>query len=100
MVRAFLAAAGILIAGPTTVEPAPETATELTGFSSPPLGQLVESMNQHSNNFMADMITTALGDSVSRGAELARGAVRLTRWFRRLTGASADVCLLDGSGLK
>jgi serine-type D-Ala-D-Ala carboxypeptidase/endopeptidase (penicillin-binding protein 4) len=106
LLRAFLAQAGIKIAGETIMGKASETAQPLMEFSSPRLGDLVASADRHSNNFMSDLIAMSLADSTAgpnavspATANLTLGAARVTRWLREELGADLEIRQVDGSGL-
>lgn len=111
LVRSFIEAAGISIAGPTRADAAPDSARVLADFPSLPLRDLVDAANRFSNNFMADQIAlalSALADSNGRvpittaeprPASLTEAGKMLTRRLRAEFGAGASVTQLDGSGL-
>lgn len=61
LLRAFLLQAGITIDGPSRSGVAPPGAAPLLEFPSLPLGNLLQLMNQNSNNLMADLIAMAIG---------------------------------------
>lgn len=105
---AFLARAGISVAGGVEVEQtAPPRGTEVALVEGQPVWIIVRRMLTYSNNFMADMLTLdLLRQDRKPPLTLAAAGVRLTREARRLEASSAlmlhhkpQVTLLSGSGL-
>ncbi len=65
-IRAALERSGIRVMGQAAGEgTTPPGAVTIARYESPPLSELVASMNKYSNNFMAEMLLKALGGHVS-----------------------------------
>ena len=58
--RAFLEEVGIEVSGTVIIDSAPGARTLLTRFESPPLQDLLVSMNRYSNNFIANQLALAV----------------------------------------
>lgn len=93
--RAALVAAGVAVSGAAGEGPAPPGALPLAGAASPPMAALVALVNKPSDNFFAEMLTKALGASLSGRGTTAAGAAGVLAYARRLGIAPR---LLDGSG--
>ncbi|MBD3160561.1 MAG: D-alanyl-D-alanine carboxypeptidase/D-alanyl-D-alanine-endopeptidase [Candidatus Eisenbacteria bacterium] len=73
----------------------PELAETVAEIRSLPLGEMLRSMNAWSNNFMADLLCTTLGDR-----ETGRpGTARIAAWCRNRIGLAEVPAIADGSGL-
>lgn len=108
MLRAFLEEAGVHVRGGTAFHPVPKHARLLLDFPSLPLGDLVGSMNRHSNNLMADLLAMKFSNArdpewpssaVEPPASLSAGGRELTQWMRDELDAGPDLVMRDGSGL-
>jgi D-alanyl-D-alanine carboxypeptidase/D-alanyl-D-alanine-endopeptidase (penicillin-binding protein 4) len=69
--------------------------TVIDSLPSLPLGILVRSMNSHSNNLMADLLLTDLGETNNAAA----GVARIKGWLREAVGLDSLPEIYDGSGL-
>lgn len=98
--RAALEKRGIVVDGKTHAATAPATAQRLTAWASPPLAQLVVTMNGESNNHFAELLFRNAARSVSGvgSAEAANQALR--SFLSERVGVRPDaVFAADGSGL-
>lgn len=98
--RAALERRGIVVDGETSAATAPPTAERLTAWASPPLAQLVVTMNGESNNHFAELLFRNAARSVSGvgSAEAANDALR--SFLSERVGVRRDaVYAADGSGL-
>lgn len=98
--RAALEERGITVAGRVRVSPAPGTAARLTSWASPPVAQLVATMNGESNNHFAELLfRNAARTSGGVGSALvANESLRVFLTDR--VGVRPDaVYAADGSGL-
>jgi D-alanyl-D-alanine carboxypeptidase/D-alanyl-D-alanine-endopeptidase (penicillin-binding protein 4) len=67
----------------------------LCTFKSPPLRELVDGANKHSNNFMVEMLVKHFG-----GGSWTQGVARIQLFYASVLGLDADkIALTDGSGL-
>jgi serine-type D-Ala-D-Ala carboxypeptidase/endopeptidase (penicillin-binding protein 4) len=83
---------GLTIEGGTFQDTALE---KLTGLASPPLRQLVESINKHSNNFMVEMLVKKFGEG-----SWPAGVRRIQAFYQGVLDLGPDkIQLTDGSGL-
>jgi serine-type D-Ala-D-Ala carboxypeptidase/endopeptidase (penicillin-binding protein 4) len=98
--RAALEARGITVDGAVRVAPAPVEAERLTAWASPPLAQLVATMNGESNNHFAELLFRNAARAEG-GVSSAGAANQTLRAF--LAGRAgvdpAAVYAADGSGL-
>jgi D-alanyl-D-alanine carboxypeptidase/D-alanyl-D-alanine-endopeptidase (penicillin-binding protein 4) len=98
--RAALEARGIVIDGRVRVGEAPASAQKVTAWASPPLAQLVATMNGESNNHFAELLfrnAARSGGNVGSAA-VANESLR-TFLADRVGVASEDIFAADGSGL-
>lgn len=98
--RAALEKRGIVVEGETRAAAAPASAQRLTAWASPPLAQLVVTMNGESNNHFAELLFRNAARSVSGigSAEAANEALR--QFLSDRVGVRRDaVYAADGSGL-
>lgn len=98
--RAALEKRGIVVEGGTGAATAPVTSQRLTAWASPPLAQLVVTMNGESNNHFAELLFRNAARSVSGvgSAEAANEALR--SFLSERVGVRRDaVYAADGSGL-
>ncbi len=98
--RAALQKQGIVVDGGADAATAPDAAERLTAWASPPLAQLVVTMNGESNNHFAELLFRNAARSV-RGvgsAEAANEVLRSFLWERAAVRRDA-VYAADGSGL-
>lgn len=98
--RAALQKRGIVVDGGASAATAPATAERLTAWASPPLAQLVVTMNGESNNHFAELLFRNAARSV-RGVGSAEAANEVLRSFlAERVGVRRDaVYAADGSGL-
>lgn len=98
--RAALEKRGIVIEGMTKAATAPATAQRLTAWASPPLAQLVVTMNGESNNHFAELLFRNAARSVA-GVGSAEAANDVLRSFltQRVGVRPNSVYAADGSGL-
>jgi D-alanyl-D-alanine carboxypeptidase len=94
--RGALVAAGVDVRGSTRSGPAPDGLKTIATIASAPLGTLVAEQNHDSVNFIAEMLTKALGAASLGTGSTAAGARAIRSWVAR-QGVSATV--RDGSGL-
>jgi serine-type D-Ala-D-Ala carboxypeptidase/endopeptidase (penicillin-binding protein 4) len=98
--RAALERRGIVVDGDVRAATAPRTAQRVTAWASPPLAQLVVTMNGESNNHFAELI---FRNAARSGGDIgsAHGANEaLRRFLTDRVGASREsVFAADGSGL-
>ena len=94
--RAGLVALGVRIRGGALAGPAPEHLRRLAWIRSAPLASLVHSQNHDSVNFIAEMLTKALGARVEGKGSTAAGARAIRAWAR---GWHVRAGVRDGSGL-
>ena len=98
--RAALEARGIVVEGRVRVGAAPASAQTVTAWASPPLAQLVATMNGESNNHFAELLfrNAARTDGNVGSAAVANESLRTFLVDR--VGVSPDaVFAADGSGL-
>lgn len=98
--RAALEARGIVVDGRVRVGQAPASAQKVTAWASPPLAQLVATMNGESNNHFAELIfrNAARTDGNVGSAAVANESLRT--FLSDRVGVSPDaVFAADGSGL-
>lgn len=100
--RAALERRGIVVDGGLGVQPAPPEAAPLTAWRSPPLAQLLVTMNGESNNHFAELLfrnaSRADGGTGAGSASASNAALRAFLTSR--VGTSPDaVFAADGSGL-
>lgn len=98
--RAALQKRGIIVEGGARAATAPSEAERLTAWASPPLAQLVLTMNGESNNHFAELLFRNAARSV-RGVGSAEAANEALRSFlAERVGVRRDaVYAADGSGL-
>jgi D-alanyl-D-alanine carboxypeptidase/D-alanyl-D-alanine-endopeptidase (penicillin-binding protein 4) len=98
--RAALQKRGIVVDGSAAAATAPANAERLTAWASPPLAQLVVTMNGESNNHFAELLFRNAARSV-RGVGSAEAANEVLRSFlAERVGVRRDaVYAADGSGL-
>ena len=98
--RAALERRGIVVDGGVRVQPAPSTAFALTVWGSPPLAQLLVTMNGESNNHFAELLFRNASRSGTTSGSAAAGNLSLRAFLSQRVGASPDaVYAADGSGL-
>jgi len=98
--RAALEARGIQVDGVVRDGEAPSSAQRVTTWSSPPLAQLVATMNGESNNHFAELLfrNAARSDSAIGSAQVANQSLT-TFLSDRVGAAKGAVYAADGSGL-
>ena len=78
----------------------PPGAEVIAAYDSPPLEELISSMNKYSNNFMAEMFLRSLGGYVSGAPGDSRKGVAVLRTTLGEDGIPNDLATIDcGSGL-
>jgi len=98
--RAALEARGVVVEGRVRSGAAPASSQRVTAWASPPLAQLVATMNGESNNHFAELIfkNTARSTGNIGSAEIANESLRT--FLSDRVGVSPDaVFAADGSGL-
>lgn len=98
--RAALEARGVVVDGGVRVAPAPLSALRLSAWASPPLAQLVATMNGESNNHFAELLfrNAARVEGGVGSADVANESLRT--FLSERVGVTADaVHAADGSGL-
>ena len=91
-----LGALGVRVRGGALAGPAPEHLRRLARIRSAPLASLVHGQNHDSINFIAEMLTKALGARVEGRGSTAAGARAIRAWAR---GWHVHARVRDGSGL-
>jgi D-alanyl-D-alanine carboxypeptidase/D-alanyl-D-alanine-endopeptidase (penicillin-binding protein 4) len=94
--RTALWGLGVEVGGGSAVGRAPEHLRDLAGIRSATLASLVRSQNHDSVNFIAEMLTKALGARVEGTGSTAAGARAIRTWARRW---HVRASVRDGSGL-
>lgn len=98
--RAALERRGIAVDGGVRVQPAPANAVSLTAWGSPPLAQLIVTMNGESNNHFAELLFRNASRSAGGTGSAAAANSSLRTFMASRVGASPDaVYAADGSGL-
>lgn len=98
--RAALERRGIVVDGGVRVQPAPPSALVLTAWGSPPLAQLLVTMNGESNNHFAELLFRNASRSSAASGSAAASNASLRTFLTTRVGASPDaVYAADGSGL-
>jgi len=98
--RAALEERGITVGGAVRVARAPETARFLTAWGSPPVAQLVVTMNGESNNHFAELLFRNAARHDGGVGSVEAGYASLQRFLEHRVGVSPDaVYAADGSGL-
>jgi D-alanyl-D-alanine carboxypeptidase/D-alanyl-D-alanine-endopeptidase (penicillin-binding protein 4) len=98
--RAALERRGIVVDGDVRAAAAPRTAVRVTAWASPPLAQLIVTMNGESNNHFAELLfrNAARSTGAIGSADVANEALR-TFLTDRVGAARDAVFAADGSGL-
>jgi serine-type D-Ala-D-Ala carboxypeptidase/endopeptidase (penicillin-binding protein 4) len=94
--RAALVARGVDVLGSSRSGPAPDGLKTTASIASAPLGTLLEQQNHDSVNFIAEMLTKALGEVSLGTGSTATGARAIRQWVSR---QGVDATVRDGSGL-
>lgn len=98
--RAALERRGIVIDGGVRADAAPRTAARVTAWASPPLAQLVVTMNGESNNHFAELLFRNAARSVDGVGSAAAANDALRTFLADRVGTDPDaVFAADGSGL-
>jgi len=98
--RAALEARGIVIDGRVRVGEAPASAQKVTAWASPPLAQLVATMNGESNNHFAELLFRNAARSTGNVGSAAVANESLRTFLTDRVGVSSEeVFAADGSGL-
>jgi len=77
----------------------PSDARLLHRMSSPTLGDIVRSINKHSNNLMTRMLLLTLGTDGDTPGTTARGIARVRQWLAQRGLDFPELVLDNGSGL-
>jgi serine-type D-Ala-D-Ala carboxypeptidase/endopeptidase (penicillin-binding protein 4) len=96
VLRTALLALGVRVGGGAMAGRAPDHLRRLARIRSAPLASLVRSQNHDSVNFIAEMLTKALGARVEGTGSTAAGARAIRAWTR---GWHVRAGVRDGSGL-
>jgi D-alanyl-D-alanine carboxypeptidase/D-alanyl-D-alanine-endopeptidase (penicillin-binding protein 4) len=99
VLRKALLARKIAVGGPIGLGTAPGDGVPLATDTSVPLSAIVQTMNQDSDNFTAEMLLKHLGTLDGRVGTSARGAAAVVAELRAAGIPTAGVRLVDGSGL-
>jgi D-alanyl-D-alanine carboxypeptidase/D-alanyl-D-alanine-endopeptidase (penicillin-binding protein 4) len=99
VLRKALLARKIAVGGPIGLGTAPGDGVPLATDTSVPLSAIVQTMNQDSDNFTAEMVLKHLGTLDGRVGTSARGAAAVVAELRAAGIPTAGVRLVDGSGL-
>jgi D-alanyl-D-alanine carboxypeptidase/D-alanyl-D-alanine-endopeptidase (penicillin-binding protein 4) len=94
-----LKAAGVAVTGRAVVGRAEADAVELAALASPPLVQILRTVNQESDNFTAEMLLKHLGAAVTGRGTTPAGAFVVRRALSEAGVPLAGVRIVDGSGL-
>jgi D-alanyl-D-alanine carboxypeptidase/D-alanyl-D-alanine-endopeptidase (penicillin-binding protein 4) len=96
-----LEAHGIRIAGgvATSSDPLPAGLRELAGHDSPPLAELIRSLNKESRNLHAEALLRLLGARLTGEGTAAAGLIAVGEFLRRQGVSTEGWGLEDGSGL-
>ena len=97
--RDVLRSAGIAVTGRPTTGAAPPDATELAAIVSPPLLQLLRTVNGESDNFTAEILLKHLGAVEGGKGTTAAGAAVVRRTLADAGVPLVGVRIVDGSGL-
>lgn len=90
---------GVIVTGKVGLGLAPVEAPSLADHASEPLQDIVRFMNQHSDNFTAEMLLKQLGAADGVPGSTARGAAVVTADMEKAGIPTAGVRMADGSGL-
>ena len=97
--RSALTAAGVKVSGGAASGRAPAGAVSVAQLESPPLSRVLSAMNKPSDNFIAEMLTKALGADFG-GSGTTRAGLAVESSFLHSCGfTSSDFALRDGCGL-
>lgn len=97
--REALVASGIKISGEVRAGATPPEKPELTWHASPPLYQIIRSMNKESDNFTAEMIFRQLGNGRDSLSPDSLQNNRLTEMLKNMGFGGESFRIADGSGL-
>ena len=97
--RAALQRRGIVVRRPVDTGVAPVEGIRLAVTASPPLAEIVQTMNTDSDNFVAEMLLKQLGAVDGAVGTTAGGARAVLAELRAAGIPTAGVRLADGSGL-
>lgn len=98
--RGALEQRGVTVAGDVRVAPAPAHAERLTAWASPPLAQLITTMNGESNNHFAELLFRNAARTSGEPGSAGVANESLRTFLAQRVGVSPDaVYAADGSGL-
>lgn len=99
--RNLLEQAGISVGGPAGgAGVVPKGSKSLVSYQSPPLKDIIQGLNRHSNNFMAEMLVRVVGASLmSSPGTVEKGAAVIRDTLQNLGVPGEEVYLDSGSGL-
>ncbi len=98
--RAALERRGVVVEGGVRANAAPATAMLLTAWGSPPLAQLLVTMNGESNNHFAELLFRNSSRTGTTSGSAAAANASLRSFLTTRVGAAPDaVFAADGSGL-
>ncbi|MCE9624619.1 MAG: D-alanyl-D-alanine carboxypeptidase/D-alanyl-D-alanine-endopeptidase [Deltaproteobacteria bacterium] len=97
---AALQAQGIQAPSEVSFVPAPPKAKVLAESNSPPLSEILQEINKHSDNFMAEMLTKALGASFAGlPGTTTKGVSVVLKKLKELGIRTEGISMENGSGL-
>jgi D-alanyl-D-alanine carboxypeptidase/D-alanyl-D-alanine-endopeptidase (penicillin-binding protein 4) len=97
--RNALARRGVRVTGTAGSGVAPPEGPRLADDTSAPLTEIVRFLNQHSDNFTAEMLLKQLGVADGLPGTTARGAAAVMTEMEKAGIPTAGVRIVDGSGL-
>ncbi|HYW68509.1 MAG TPA: D-alanyl-D-alanine carboxypeptidase/D-alanyl-D-alanine-endopeptidase [bacterium] len=99
VLKEFLAAAGVDVAGTVRAGTAPDDARTLVTHESKPLSLIVRDLNKFSNNFVAEQLLKAMAAHVEGAPGTTAGGTRVLSEYLASAGADSGSYLIeDGSG--
>jgi D-alanyl-D-alanine carboxypeptidase/D-alanyl-D-alanine-endopeptidase (penicillin-binding protein 4) len=98
--RAALIAQGITVDGPVRTGTSPREAVAIATFDSPPLQEIITTMNGESNNHFAELLFRDAASSVGAPGSAENGNILLRRFlYEKADVTPTAVFAADGSGL-
>ncbi|MFT7624184.1 MAG: D-alanyl-D-alanine carboxypeptidase/D-alanyl-D-alanine-endopeptidase (penicillin-binding protein 4) [Myxococcota bacterium] len=99
--RALLKRAGVRVSSrtPIVMEATPAGARRLALHQSPPMHKILEEMNKHSNNFIAEMTLRAIGAAATRPGTWKSGKSAVNAFLAKRVGLPSGYRYNNGSGL-
>ncbi len=99
LLKAALAARGVVVTGAVRHGRAPRGRIELARVISPPLSEIVQYTNRYSANYPAEMLLKGLGARFGGGGTTVRGAAVVRAALEKIDIPLAGLSMYDGSGL-